>query len=396
MADPVADINALTSQIRQALANNKMYAGPLGIRLAWHASGTFDKSDSSGGSDGATMRFEPESTDGANAGLGIARDVLEPVAAANPDVSRADIWTLAGKVAIEMLGGPKIPFNFGRGDADASKCPANGRLPDAAQGAQHLRDVFYRMGFNDQEIVALSGAHTVGRCHSSRSGFDGAWSNSPTTFNNAYFKHLLELTWIERPWDGPKQFMDKESGNLMMLPTDLCLIQDAEFKKWVEVYAADEAKFFADFADVFGRLISLGCPAHCQPGFAAKDSEADVGAKKFREAAMHGSLEPCKKFKTADNVNSVDRATARTALHRACYWGHEDTVEYLIAEGADANAVDKEGDTPLIDAARFGHDNVIKALLAAGADKSTKNKSGQDAVAVATAAGKASAVALLQ
>lgn len=39
------------------------------------------------------------------------------------------------------------------------------QLPDASQGAEHLREVFYRMGFNDREIVALSGAHTLGRCH---------------------------------------------------------------------------------------------------------------------------------------------------------------------------------------------------------------------------------------
>ena len=37
------------------------------------------------------------------------------------------------------------------------------RLPDASKGAPHIRDVFYRMGFNDQEIVALSGAHALGR-----------------------------------------------------------------------------------------------------------------------------------------------------------------------------------------------------------------------------------------
>lgn len=39
----------------------------MAVRLAWHASGTFDKNDNTGGSNGATMRFEPESTDGANA-----------------------------------------------------------------------------------------------------------------------------------------------------------------------------------------------------------------------------------------------------------------------------------------------------------------------------------------
>ena len=38
------------------------------------------------------------------------------------------------------------------------------RLPDASKGAPHIRDVFTRMGFNDQELVALSGAHALGRC----------------------------------------------------------------------------------------------------------------------------------------------------------------------------------------------------------------------------------------
>ena len=38
------------------------------------------------------------------------------------------------------------------------------RLPDASKGAPHIRDVFSRMGFNDQELVALSGAHALGRC----------------------------------------------------------------------------------------------------------------------------------------------------------------------------------------------------------------------------------------
>ena len=44
--------------------------------------------------------------------------------------------------------------------------------PNGASGAgEHLRDVFYRQGFNDQEIVALSGAHTIGRVFPNRSGF---------------------------------------------------------------------------------------------------------------------------------------------------------------------------------------------------------------------------------
>lgn len=53
--------------------------GPVLLRLAWHASGTFDKATGTGGSNGATMRFAPESDHGANAGLIAARNFLEPV-----------------------------------------------------------------------------------------------------------------------------------------------------------------------------------------------------------------------------------------------------------------------------------------------------------------------------
>lgn len=53
--------------------------GPVLVRLAWHASGTFDKETGTGGSNGATMRFAPEGDHGANAGLVAARDFLEPV-----------------------------------------------------------------------------------------------------------------------------------------------------------------------------------------------------------------------------------------------------------------------------------------------------------------------------
>ena len=53
--------------------------GTVLVRLAWHASGTYDKETGTGGSNGATMRFAPEGDHGANAGLKAARDFLEPV-----------------------------------------------------------------------------------------------------------------------------------------------------------------------------------------------------------------------------------------------------------------------------------------------------------------------------
>lgn len=242
--------------------------GPVLVRLAWHASGSYDAKSNTGGSNGATMRFAPESDIGANAGLKVARELLEPIKAKFPWISYADLWTLAGATAIEEMGGPVVPWRPGRVDKpDGSHCPPDGLLPDASQGAAHLRAIFGRMGFNDQEIVALSGAHTLGRCHTDRSGFDGPWTNAPTTFSNLYFQDLLNRKWVVRKWKGPLQYEDKETKKLMMLPTDLVLLSDRSFKKFTDLYAKDEEKFFADFAAAFSKLLELGVPfpATAQP-----------------------------------------------------------------------------------------------------------------------------------
>ena len=88
--------------------------GPVLIRLAWHAAGTFDKASKTGGSNGATMRFAPESAHGANAGLSVARDLLEPVKKKYPGLSYADLWSLAGVVAIQEMVSTTAIFGLER------------------------------------------------------------------------------------------------------------------------------------------------------------------------------------------------------------------------------------------------------------------------------------------
>ena len=253
-------------------------AGPVLVRLAWyvlfkcryvsanmtrHSCGTYDTETDTGGSNGAGMRYEKEGGDPANAGLQHARVFLEPVKAKHSWITYADLWTLAGVVAIKEMGGPDIPWKGGRTDyVDDSKIPPQGRLPDAAQGSDHLRWIFNRMGFNDQEIVALSGAHNLGRCHADRSGFEGAWVNSPTRFSNQYYRLLLSLQWRKKTLpSGIVQFANYDEdteAELMMLPTDITLTQDASFRKYVELYARDKERFFEDFSKVFEKLSELG------------------------------------------------------------------------------------------------------------------------------------------
>ncbi|KAJ9138201.1 heme-binding peroxidase protein [Pleurostoma richardsiae] len=238
-------------------------AGPVLVRLAWHSAGTYDQETDTGGSNGAGMRYEAEGGDPANAGLQHARVFLEPVKAKHPWITYSDLWTLAGVTAVKEMGGPDVPWQGGRTDfVDDSKLPPRGRLPDAAQGADHIRHIFYRMGFHDQEIVALSGAHNLGRCHSDRSGFEGAWVNNPTRFSNQYFRLLKSLQWKEKVLaNGLKQFMyyDEDSETeLMMLPTDISLTTDPSFSVWVNKYAEDKDLFYDHFSKAFRKLLELG------------------------------------------------------------------------------------------------------------------------------------------
>ncbi|ONL96826.1 ascorbate peroxidase homolog3 [Zea mays] len=79
----------------------------------WHSAGTFDVSSRTGGPFG-TMKHQSELAHGANAGLDIAVRLLEPIKEEFPILSYADFYQLAGVVAVEVTGGPEIPFHPGR------------------------------------------------------------------------------------------------------------------------------------------------------------------------------------------------------------------------------------------------------------------------------------------
>lgn len=258
------DYQKVYDKIAKLLEENDNYDdgsyGPVLLRLAWHASGTYDKLTNTGGSNGATMRFAPESDHGANAGLAAARNFLEPVKQQFPWITYSDLWILAGVCAIQEMQGPKIPYRAGRADRDLSFCTPDGRLPDASKDRSHIRAIFGRMGFDDRAMVALSGAHALGRCHTDRSGYNGPWTFSPTTLTNDYFKLLIEEKWQYKKWNGPKQFEDVKTKTLMMLPTDMEIVKDKSFRKFAELYAKDNDAFFKDFSDAVVTLFELGVP----------------------------------------------------------------------------------------------------------------------------------------
>lgn len=171
---------------------------PILVRLAWHDSGTYDASlahrwPECGGANGS-IRFDVELAHGANAGLKKAVLYLEPFKEKFSGLSWADLIQLAGATALELAGGPRSPVRYGRVDVESpAGCPPEGRLPSAyppfpggVDAATHLRQVFGRMGFSDAEIVALSGAHTLGRAFKERSGAvsEGYGKDAATRFTH--------------------------------------------------------------------------------------------------------------------------------------------------------------------------------------------------------------------
>lgn len=243
MAMPVVDgeylkeIEKARRHLRALISSRN--CAPIMLRLAWHDAGTYCAKTKTGGPNGS-IRNEEEFSHGSNNGLKKAIDWCEEVKAKHPKITYADLYQLAGVVAVEVTGGPTVDFVPGRKDSKIS--PKEGRLPDAKQGPPHLRDIFYRMGLTDKDIVALSGGHTLGRAHPERSGFDGPWTQEPLKFDNSYFVELLK----------------GESEGLLQLPTDKALVEDPAFRPYVELYAKDEDAFYRDYAASHKKLSELG------------------------------------------------------------------------------------------------------------------------------------------
>ncbi|XP_034675870.1 probable L-ascorbate peroxidase 6, chloroplastic/mitochondrial isoform X2 [Vitis riparia] len=278
-------LKSAREDIKELLKSN--FCHPILVRLGWHDAGTYNKNIEEwplrGGANGS-LRFEIELKHGANAGLVNAVKLLQPIKDKYSGVTYADLFQLASATAVEEAGGPKIPMKYGRVDASGpEQCPEEGRLPAAGppSPADHLRDVFYRMGLNDKEIVALSGAHTLGRSRPERSGWgkpetkytkDGpgapggqSWTVQWLKFDNSYFKDI-------------KEKIDEE---LLVLPTDAILFEDPSFKVYAEKYAVDQEAFFKDYAEAHAKLSNLGAKFDPPEGIVIDDGPAEAAPEKF-------------------------------------------------------------------------------------------------------------------
>lgn len=188
------------------------------------------------------------------------------------------------------------------------------------------------------------------------------------------------------------------------MPTDIAVRDDPSFKVYAQKFADDKDAFFESFGRNYGKLMALGCPSVCQvtedadpppPKSFPTSTEGEKKSAEFRERAMHGSLEFVQKLAEdpLTDIHEVEKSSGRSALHKAGFWGHDGTVQFLLTKGLNANLQDLDGDTALHDACRFGHLNCVQLLLKES-DKELKNKEGMTPRDVAVEYGKTEIVKL--
>ncbi|MEA2534924.1 MAG: catalase-peroxidase [Actinomycetota bacterium] len=205
------DVDALKQDIIEVMTTSQDWwpadyghYGPLIIRMAWHAAGTYRIADGRGGGGTGAQRFAPLNSWPDNANLDKARRLLWPVKQKyGRKISWADLMIFAGNCALESMGFKTFGFGFGREDiwepdeihwghedtwlgderysGDRELAHPFGAVqmgliyvnpegpngnPDPLASAKDIRETFARMAMNDEETVALIvGGHTFGKTH---------------------------------------------------------------------------------------------------------------------------------------------------------------------------------------------------------------------------------------
>ena len=281
-----SDLKALMKDSQEWWPADYGHYGPFFIRMAWHSAGTYRTSDGRGGGGRGMQRFAPLNSWPDNVNLDKARRLLWPVKAKyGRKVSWADLFILAGTMAMEDMGLPSYGFSGGRADVyepdmtywgSESEWLADNRYtgdrelenplaavqmgliyvnpegpngnPDPIASGRDIRETFARMAMNDYETVALTaGGHTFGKMHGAgdpgkyvgpepeaapiqqmglgwnntmgtgngddtiSSGLEGAWTQTPTTWDMTYLETLFKYEW---------QLVKSPAGAQQWIPTD--------------------------------------------------------------------------------------------------------------------------------------------------------------------------------
>jgi catalase-peroxidase len=263
------DVEALKRDVVEVMTTSQVWwpadyghYGPLFIRMAWHAAGTYRIADGRGGGGTGAQRLAPLNSWPDNVSLDKARRLLLPIKQKyGRKISWADLIIFAGNCALESMGFKTFGFGFGRQDIwepdeidwgeehtwlGDERHDAQGAIdgpfgadhmgliyvnpqgpggnPDPLESAKYIRQTFARMAMNDEETLALIvGGHTFGKTHGAvaeeyigpepeaapieQQGL--GWKNSAGTGNGAStWTSGLEGAWTSDPTKWDNGFLD--------------------------------------------------------------------------------------------------------------------------------------------------------------------------------------------
>lgn len=217
------------------------------LRLAFHDTFTFDIVSGKGGANGS---IRLETGRGENFGLERAVKALEPIQA-ETGLSWGDVVAVAGAEAVTVAGGPVIDVPLGRTTAEVED--PRGALPSLTETVDELRARFEPRGFNDRDLVALSGAHTLGKMAG-----NGEFTKDSATFKNDYFKNLM---WFQ---ERREKFLSEKVGPPdrpnFQLPSDIHLLDDPKTLAIVKEFGKSEKSFFDQFVQSYIKMVNVGTP----------------------------------------------------------------------------------------------------------------------------------------
>jgi len=179
-----------------------------------------------------------------NAGLAAVMATYAPIQAKyNKSISIADIWVLGANLAIQygstlapgvtlpngMQTPPAplvMPFRYGR--QDQSVCTDSAAdFPQPTFSFGQTLNMFGGLGLTSTEVVALLGAHSIGRCQTANSGFNGGWTPFQASFSNFFYYVLGHENWVKdntlASWNGGQQTIMLQSDvELIFSPSASC------------------------------------------------------------------------------------------------------------------------------------------------------------------------------
>ncbi|KAJ3696231.1 hypothetical protein LUZ60_001608 [Juncus effusus] len=242
------------------------------------------------GCDASVLLFSPNGDDEHSAGADVtlsqgALDLINKAKTAvdsNPQctnkVSCADILAMAARDVVSLAGGPSYPVELGRLDGKIStRAIVKYSLPGPADSLSQLNSLFYSNGLTQTDMIALSGAHTIGVAHCDkfiRRIYTFKQGSQTSTWNppmNLWFLRQMRKTCPINFSSSSVGMLDNQTPfkfdnayyqNLQqmkgLLASDQILFSDRRSRGTVNWFASNQTAFFESFVTAMTKLGRVG------------------------------------------------------------------------------------------------------------------------------------------